>query len=95
MMRLTCPWCGVRDEIEFTWGGQADIHRPQEPASCDDRQWSEYLFLRDNPCGIHRERWCHTYGCGLWFEIDRDTLTHRSPAAETICPDLAKAEGEQ
>jgi sarcosine oxidase delta subunit len=26
---------------------------------------------------VHHERWCHSYGCGQWFNIVRDTVTHR------------------
>jgi sarcosine oxidase, subunit delta len=75
MMQLACPWCGVRDESEFVCGGTTHISRP--PLECDDRTWSEYLFMRDNPRGGHLERWRHVYGCGQWFNVARDTLTHQ------------------
>lgn len=75
MKRIQCPHCGKRDEIEFTWGGPADLVRP-DTATCTDEQWRDYLFIRENPAGAHRERWCHTYGCGQWFELTRDTVTH-------------------
>ena len=74
MKRIPCPHCGPRDEIEFTFGGPADLERP--PLSCTDEQWRDYLFTRTNPRGLHHERWCHTYGCGQWFELKRDTATH-------------------
>ena len=35
-----------------------------------------YLFIRRNPRGMHHERWCHTYGCGQWFNLWRHTVTH-------------------
>jgi sarcosine oxidase subunit delta len=76
VMRIACPHCGPRDEPEFTWGGQAHLVRP-DPATCSDLEWTDYLFMRDNPRGVHRERWCHTYGCGQWFNVARDTVTHR------------------
>ncbi|HEY0938722.1 MAG TPA: sarcosine oxidase subunit delta [Steroidobacter sp.] len=76
MMRLPCPHCGVRDVIEFTWGGEADITRPVDPASVSDSEWAAYLYLRVNPRGITHERWCHTYGCGQWFAVRRDTVSH-------------------
>jgi sarcosine oxidase, subunit delta len=76
MMRIPCPHCGVRDALEFTWGGQADIVRPQEPKACSDKEWAAYLFMRRNPKGMSYERWCHTYGCGQWLNVWRDTLTH-------------------
>jgi sarcosine oxidase subunit delta len=74
MMQITCPWCGIRDEPEFVCGGASHLARPALDAS--DQEWGEYLFFRDNPKGVHRERWCHAYGCGQWFNIARDTTTH-------------------
>ena len=32
--------------------------------------------MRDNPRGVHLERWRHAYGCGCWFNIARHTVTH-------------------
>lgn len=74
MMLLNCPWCGPRDESEFVCGGATHIARPALAAS--DVEWAEYLFFRDNPQGLHRERWRHAYGCGQWFNVARDTVTH-------------------
>jgi len=74
MMQLTCPWCGMRDEAEFACGGTTHIVRPTLDA--DDSEWGMYLFFRDNPKGVHYERWCHTYGCGQWFNVGRNTVTH-------------------
>ena len=75
-MRLACPHCGPRDETEFTWGGDADIVRPADPSASSDEEWAAYLFVRRNPKGALHERWCHTYGCGQWFTVRRDTLTN-------------------
>lgn len=74
MMLLRCPWCGPRDESEFVCGGATHIVRPAFAAS--DAQWAEYLFFRDNPKGLHRERWRHAFGCGQWFNVARHTVTH-------------------
>jgi sarcosine oxidase subunit delta len=74
MMQLVCPWCGPRDEPEFVCGGTAHIQRPALDAS--DRGWAEYLYFRDNPKGLHHERWRHAYGCGQWFNVARNTVTH-------------------
>jgi len=81
-MRIACPHCGSRDACEFTWGGEADTLRPQDPAACSDEAWARYLFARKNPRGRSHERWCHTYGCGQWFGLWRDTATHESEGAE-------------
>ena len=75
MLRIECPWCGTRDEPEFTYGGESHISRP--PPECSDEAWSSYLFFRSNPKGQHAERWCHSFGCGQWFNVLRDTVTHR------------------
>ena len=75
MLRIPCPHCGVRDEPEFVFGGPTHIARPLP--TCTDAVWTDYLFNRENPKGVHFERWCHTYGCGQWFNMARDTVTHR------------------
>jgi sarcosine oxidase subunit delta len=74
MMQLKCPWCGPRPENEFHCGGTTGIARPA--LDCSDEAWARYLFLRDNPQGEHAERWRHTYGCGQWFNVLRDTVSH-------------------
>jgi sarcosine oxidase delta subunit len=35
MLRIECPWCGVRNEDEFSYGGDATVERqqPGRPAS--------------------------------------------------------------
>jgi sarcosine oxidase subunit delta len=76
MLRIECPWCGVRDEDEFTYGGPAERKRPEDPSLLHDEEWSHYLFHRENPRGLTKERWRHTLGCRLWFVCERDTLTH-------------------
>ena len=32
MLLINCPYCGPRPELEFSYGGQAHIARPAEPA---------------------------------------------------------------
>jgi heterotetrameric sarcosine oxidase delta subunit len=73
MLRIPCPWCGPREEVEFRHGGQA---RAVPPMSVDDLTWSRYLYFRDNPTGPLTERWVHVHGCRRWFNLVRDTLTH-------------------
>lgn len=74
MLRIPCPHCGVRDEPEFVFGGPTHIERPDPAVS--DEAWTAYLYLRENPVGLHYERWLHAYGCGQWFNAVRDTRTH-------------------
>ena len=75
-MRIPCPYCGVRDQSEFTFGGEATVERPADPEAATDDEWGNYLFYRDNVKGTHRERWLHSFGCRQWFLVDRDTVTH-------------------
>jgi sarcosine oxidase, subunit delta len=75
MLRIECPWCGTRDEPEFTYGGESHIVRPSP--DCSDEAWAVYLFVRNNPKGPLAERWCHSFGCGQWFNVLRDTVSHR------------------
>lgn len=74
MLRIECPWCGVRDEAEFRFGGPAHVTRPG--FDVDDAGWADYVFNRDNPRGWHFERWVHRYGCRQWFNAVRHTVTH-------------------
>ena len=76
MLLVPCPWCGPRPEVEFRYGGQAGVAYPEDPDTVDDATWSEYVFMRDNPKGLFRERWVHSVGCRRWFEATRDTVTH-------------------
>lgn len=77
MLQIQCPWCGYRDEDEFTCGGQSHIIRAANPATISDQQWAAYLFDRVNPKGISLERWRHSYGCRQWFNVARDTVSHK------------------
>lgn len=84
MLRIPCPWCGIRDETEFRYGGQAHIERPADPDALSDDAWAEYLFMRDNPKGAFAERWVHVAGCRRWFNLRRDTVTHEILAVYRI-----------
>ena len=76
MLLIECPWCGPRDESEFTYGGEAHIVRPEDPDATSDEEWAAYLFYRKNPRGGHLEQWCHSSGCRRWFNVRRDTMTY-------------------
>lgn len=74
-MRIDCPFCGERDQHEFSYGGDATRLRPEE-SNTDQQIWSDYVFLRDNPRGWHQEYWQHVHGCRAWVCVTRNTLTH-------------------
>jgi len=84
MLLIPCPWCGFREETEFSYGGQADIPRPPDPAALSDAAWAAYLFMRKNPSGPHRELWLHSAGCRRWFRVERDTVTYRIASVEPL-----------
>jgi len=74
MLLLTCPNCGVEaDETELAPGGEAHLKRFGPGAS--DADFEGYLFQRENPRGVHFERWRHANGCGKWFHAARCTET--------------------
>lgn len=76
MLKITCPWCGPRAESEFTCGGEAHIARPLDTDALTDAQWGDYLFMRKNPKGLHREQWLHAAGCRRWFNAERHTVSY-------------------
>ena len=76
MLLIPCPYCGDRDETEFSYGGEAHIVRPKEPEALSDAEWADYVFMRPNSKGILLERWVHAHGCRRWFNVARDTLTY-------------------
>ncbi|MGR3802245.1 sarcosine oxidase subunit delta [Marinibacterium profundimaris] len=74
MLTFRCPVCGVdAEETELSPGGEAHLKR-YGPGSSDE-DFSGYLFQRENPRGVHFERWRHAYGCGKWFHAARCTQT--------------------
>ncbi|MBT3426277.1 MAG: sarcosine oxidase subunit delta [Gammaproteobacteria bacterium] len=100
MLLIKCPWCGSRAETEFSCGGEADISRPVEPASLSDEAWADYLFMRKNTRGWHRELWNHSQGCRQWFVVERNTVTYQvagssklvSPATPTLQDNESRAD---
>jgi sarcosine oxidase, subunit delta len=77
MMQIECPWCGPREELEFRFGGESHVQRPGPAEEVSDGVWGDYLFGRQNPKGVHYERWLHHFGCRRWFNIARHTVSHR------------------
>lgn len=73
MLRIPCPYCGARDEPEFRFAGEPAV-RPGADAS--DEVWAGYLYMRSNEKGAHREVWSHAGGCGQFFLLERDTVSH-------------------
>ena len=90
MLRIPCPHCGVRDEMEFVYGGPYST-RPAPDVS--DAEWTAHLFERDNLKGLDVERWCHSFGCGRWLSLVRHSVTHAIVAAYRMSEVPAASQG--
>ena len=79
-MRISCPYCGERGHEEFSYLGDATVTRPDTDAPAADPDADEaffdYVYIRANPAGLHRELWYHQAGCRSWLVVTRDTRTH-------------------
>jgi sarcosine oxidase subunit delta len=73
-MRLTCPFCGERGIEEFYYSGDATLTRPAADAPM--QHWVDYVYLRDNPAGPHKELWYHSASCRRFLRVERDTRNH-------------------
>ena len=96
-MIIPHPLLGPRDASEFAYLGDASLlDRPavDDPAMLGDEAaldaFHEYLHLRDNPIGVHRELWFHEQGDRSWLVVTRDTLTHEITGCE-LASDVARA----
>ena len=79
-MRIACPFCGPRENGEFSYLGDA---KPQRPgADAGEQAVYEYVYLRDNVAGAMSEHWYHGGGCRAWLKVTRNTLTHEISAVE-------------
>lgn len=77
VLLIECPWCGLRDESEFSYSGEAHIARPLRPQELTDEEWADYLFYRRNSRGRHLEQWNHASGCRRFFNVERNTVTYQ------------------
>ena len=76
-MIINHPHLGPRDAAEFTVLGDASLlERPDWQADDADDAFYSYLYLRDNPAGLHRELWFHEHGDQSWLIVTRNTVTH-------------------
>jgi len=93
MHRIDCPWCGVRDEAEFHYRGDATVTRPAIDAGAE--AFSDFVYTRANPKGWHVEWWHHFGGCRQWVKVVRHTVTHEihrtAKATETV--DVPEVQG--
>ena len=82
-MIIQHPDLGPRDSSEFVYKGDAELlFRPERTENADQEIFHDYLYLRNNPAGKHRELWYHEYGDRSWLVVTRDTtcLLYTSPS---------------
>jgi len=92
-MIIDHPILGPRDAAEFVYLGDAGlIDRPDGMAEDALDRFIDYVYVRDNPAGIHRELWFHEHGDRSWLVVSRDTLTHEILKVE-LASDVARARG--
>jgi heterotetrameric sarcosine oxidase delta subunit len=82
MLRIRCPYCGDRDEIEFRYRGDASQARP----GGDDIALIAFVYERDNPRGWHSEWWLHVGGCRKLLKVTRHTVTHEIRTVDGALP---------
>lgn len=92
-MIIDHPLLGPRDIAEFTCLGDASlIERPEHAGEGAIDRFHDWLHLRGNPAGEHRELWFHEHGDRSWLVVTRDTLTHEIKRVE-LASDVARARG--
>lgn len=84
-MIINHPLLGPRDAAEFVYLGDAELmNRPSWQGKQAIKQaidvalerFHEYLYIRDNPMGEHKELWYHEQGDRSWLVVTRHTLSH-------------------
>ena len=76
---------GHRDISEFMYLGDASLlNRPKWDAEDAEHSFYEYLYLRKNVAGVHKELWFHQQGDRSWLVISRNTLTHEITKVDLV-----------
>ena len=97
-MLIPHPLLGPRDAQEFVYYGTAAlIERPEIDFPLTDVEaaldvFHDYLYLRDNPAGEHRELWFHEQGDRSWVVVTRNMATHEILNVE-LASDVARNRG--
>ncbi len=75
MLLISCPYCGERDESEFSYGGPSAKY-PAMNSSTSIEKWHRTIHLPGSSQKVLREYWYHESGCEQWIEINRDIDSH-------------------
>ena len=55
MLFIKCPYCGIRSQNEFAYGGDATVKRPELNKEISDKEWDDFVYNRKSPRGKHLE----------------------------------------
>ncbi len=95
-MIINHPILGPRDAQEFVYLGDAAlINRPDGMVPEADDQFHDYIYLRENKAGLHRELWFHEQGDRSWLVVTRNTITHEIVEVELAHGVALKARQEK
>ncbi|MFT5505691.1 MAG: heterotetrameric sarcosine oxidase delta subunit [Gammaproteobacteria bacterium] len=73
MLLVPCPYCGERDQSEFSYGGP-EVEFPSLDA--DAAEWHQAVHNRNHSSESIKEFWYHESGCESWFVVERCVKTH-------------------
>jgi heterotetrameric sarcosine oxidase delta subunit len=65
------------------------LKRPTWDSNKSEEKFYEYLYLRNNVAGIHKELWFHQYGDRSWLVVTRNTISHEITKVE-LAADISK-----
>ena len=88
MIRIPCPYCGVRDHSEFVYGSDASVEYPALDAPAE--AWLEAVFERENIDGVQFETWQHLHGGRMGIVGERDTTTHQIHSVRAAHPGMQR-----
>lgn len=88
MQLFPCPFCGIRNEREFHFAGEAGKLRPDTTGEVGAHPWAEYLYAQRNDKGRVREIWMHL-PCSELFLMERDSVTMEVLGATALRKDEA------
>ena len=89
-MIINHPLLGPRDISEFVYLGDASLlKRPTWDNNKSEEKFYQYLYLRNNVAGIHKELWFHQQGDRSWLVVTRNTISHEITKVE-FATDISK-----
>ena len=91
-MIINHPILGPRDSQEFVYLGDASLMARPDGMTAGIEEFHDWLYMRDNPAGLHRELWYHEQGDRSWLVVTRNTVTHEITQVE-MARDVARKMG--